>query len=84
MQMMNSFQQAPEEEKEEVNETIKTNRRTVKDQLDKGLLENREVTIEIEEPSMKMPSMNNGLEQMGIDLGDTLNALTPKKKSNAR
>ncbi|WCG22320.1 ATP-dependent protease ATPase subunit HslU [Vagococcus lutrae] len=80
MQMMNSFQQAPEEEKEEVNETIKTNRRTVKDQLDKGLLENREVTIEIEEPSMKMPSMNNGLEQMGIDLGDTLNVLTPKKK----
>lgn len=25
--------------------------------------------------------MNNGLEQMGIDLSDTLNSLTPKKKS---
>lgn len=26
--------------------------------------------------------MNNGLEQMGIDLNETLGALTPKKKSN--
>lgn len=80
--MMNMFNQmqAPQEEKEEVNDTIKTNRQTVADQLAKGLLENREVTVEVQEVKPKMPMMNNGLEQMGIDLGDTLSALNPPKK----
>ena len=50
------------------------------EQLEKGLLDNREVTIEIEEPKKTMPAMNNGLEQMGIDLNETLGALSPKKK----
>lgn len=80
MQMFNSIQQPVEEPQEEVTETIKTNRATVKDQLEKGLLDSREVTIEMEEPKKAAPMMNNGLEQMGIDLGDTLGALTPKKK----
>lgn len=80
MQMMSALQNPQaEEEQEEVTDTVKANRQTVKDQLEKGLLENREVTIEIEEPKIQMP-MNQGLEQMGIDLGDTLSALTPKKK----
>lgn len=79
MQMMNGFQNSQEEEKEEVNDSIRVSRDTVKSQLEKGLLETREITIEIEEKK-NTPTMNNGLEQMGIDLNDTLNALTPKKK----
>ncbi|MDT2712100.1 ATP-dependent protease ATPase subunit HslU [Enterococcus dongliensis] len=78
-QMMNIFNQAQNEPKEEVTEAIKVNRRTILEQLEKGLLDQREVTIEITEPKKAMP-MNNGLEQMGIDLSDTLGALTPEKK----
>lgn len=78
-QMMNAMQN-PQEEKEEVTDSIRTNRRTIAEELEKGNLENREVTIEMDEPKNTVPAMNNGLEQMGIDLGDTLGALTPKKK----
>lgn len=78
-QMMNIFNQSQNETKEEVTEDIKVNRQTVLEQLEKGLLDQREVTIEISEPKKAMP-MNNGLEQMGIDLSDTLGALTPEKK----
>ena len=79
MQMMNGLQNNQEEEKEEINDSIRVSRETVQSQLEKGLLENREITIEVEEKK-STPSMNNGLEQMGIDLSDTLNSLTPKKK----
>ncbi|KAF1304783.1 MULTISPECIES: ATP-dependent protease ATPase subunit HslU [Enterococcus] len=81
-QMMNIFsaQQTKEEPKEELTEEIKTNRQAIFDQLEKGLLDNREVTIEIEEPKTAAPMMNNGLEQMGIDLNETLGALKPQKK----
>ncbi|MBP2100325.1 ATP-dependent protease ATPase subunit HslU [Enterococcus rivorum] len=79
MQMFNSTQQ-PQEEQEEVTEDIKVNRKTILEQLEKGILDNREITIEIDEPKKNMPAMNNGLEQMGIDLNETLGALSPKKK----
>jgi ATP-dependent HslUV protease ATP-binding subunit HslU len=79
MQMFNTAQQTPESQ-EVVTDEIKVNRKTVLDQLEKGLLDNREVTIEIDEPKKTMPAMNSGMEQMGIDLNETLGALTPKKK----
>lgn len=81
--MMNMFNMAQQQQEaqEEVTEDIRTNRRTILEQLEKGLLDNREVTIEIEEPKKTMPAMNNGLEQMGIDLNETLGALSPKKKN---
>ncbi|MBP1045785.1 ATP-dependent protease ATPase subunit HslU [Enterococcus sp. BWM-S5] len=81
-QMMKMFnaQQQPEESQEEVTEEIKVNRKTVLDQLERGLLDKREVTIEIDEPKKTMPTMNAGMEQMGIDLNETLGALSPKKK----
>lgn len=80
-QMMSMFNGGaqPEEPKEELTEEIKVNRQTVFEQLEKGLLDNREVTIEVEEPKVNAP-MNNGLEQMGIDLNETLGALKPAKK----
>lgn len=81
-QMMNMFNMAQQQQEaqEEVTEDIRANRRTILEQLEKGLLDNREVTIEIEEPKKTMPAMNNCLEQMGIDLNETLGALSPKKK----
>lgn len=81
-QMMQLFTAptAPEEESEQVTDEIKVNRQTVLAQLEKGLLDQREVTIQIDEPKKTMPTMNNGLEQMGIDLNETLGALAPKKK----
>lgn len=81
-QMMNMFNatQQPEENQEEVTEEIRVNRKTVLEQLEKGLLDNREVTISVDEPKKNIPMMNNGLEQMGIDLNETLGALSPKKK----
>lgn len=82
-QMMTMFQgmQAGETEpKEELTDEIRSNRQAVYEQLEKGLLDNREVTIEIDEPKVAMPSLNNGLEQMGIDIQETLGSLRPKKK----
>lgn len=80
-QMMNMFNQTQQAEpQEELTEEIKVNRKTILEQLEKGMLDSREVTIEIDEPKKSVPMMNNGLEQMGIDLNDTLGALTPTKK----
>lgn len=80
MNLFNASQQNNAEPQEEVTEDIRINRRTVLEQLQKGLLDNREVTIEVEDQKKPALMMNNGLEQMGIDLNETLGALTPKKK----
>ena len=80
MNLFNASQQNNAEPQEEVTEDIRINRRTVLEQLQKGLLDNREVTIEVEDQKKPAPMMNNGLEQMEIDLNETLGALTPKKK----
>ena len=80
MNLFNASQQNNAEPQEVVTEDIRINRRTVLEQLQKGLLDNREVTIEVEDQKKPAPMMNNGLEQMGIDLNETLGALTPKKK----
>ena len=80
MNLFNASQQNTAEPQEEVTEDIRINRRTVLEQLQKGLLDSREVTIEVEDQKKPAPMMNNGLEQMGIDLNETLGAFTPKKK----
>lgn len=83
-QMMSMFQgmqgQAQDEVKEELTDEIRSTRQAVYEQLEKGFLDQKEVTIEIDEPKVQMPSLNNGLEQMGIDLQETLGALKPRKK----
>lgn len=81
-QMMNMFNAAQqlEEPKEELTDEIRSNRQAIFEQLEKGLLDNREVTIQVDEPKNQTPMMNNGLEQMGIDLNETLGALKPQKK----
>lgn len=80
MTMFQGMQSGETEPKEELTDEIRSTRQAVYEQLEKGLLDNREVTIEIDEPKVAMPSLNNGLEQMGIDLQETLGSLRPKKK----
>ncbi|HLQ39762.1 MAG TPA: ATP-dependent protease ATPase subunit HslU [Tetragenococcus sp.] len=81
-QMMNMFNntQEPEEPEEELTDEIRSNRQSIYDELQRGTLDNREVTIQVEEAKVSNPMMNNGLEQMGIDLSDAFSQLTPKKK----
>lgn len=70
-----------EEEKEEITPEISTNRENIQQQIRDGILDSREITIKVDEQKKSMNSpMNAGLEQMGIDLSDTLGALSPKKK----
>ncbi|WDF81547.1 ATP-dependent protease ATPase subunit HslU [Lacticaseibacillus pabuli] len=76
--MQNGENQEPKPEDDEVNDKIKEERMTVADQLAKGLLEQREVTIQMED-SKKTGGMNDMYGQMGIDLGDTLSNIMPKK-----
>lgn len=80
MTMFQGMQVGETEPKEELTDEIRSTRQAVYEQLEKGLLDNREVTIEIDEPKVAMPSLNNGLEQMGIDIQETLGSLRPKKK----
>lgn len=70
-----------EEEEEEITEAISTDREKMKQQIRNGLLDERELTIQVESQKKSMNSpMGAGLEQMGIDLNETLGALRPKSK----
>lgn len=78
---INPDQFAPTEEIEEVTPEISTDREKIQQQIRDGILDSREITIKVEEKKSSVNSpMNAGLEQMGIDLSDTLGALSPKKK----
>lgn len=88
MQMMRDLQsgkmpdyltQTPEEQ-EEVTDEIRNERLSVSEQLKRGLLENTEVTIQVDEPTQNFSPQNDMLGSMGIDLNETLGALRPKKK----
>lgn len=68
-----------EEDTEEVNDTIRDQRLSVKEQLDRGLLEDTDVTIEVED-SGKVNPMNDMMGSMGIDMNSMLSGLAPKKK----
>ncbi|WP_047999742.1 ATP-dependent protease ATPase subunit HslU [Lactiplantibacillus herbarum] len=85
MSMFNQMQngQTPNMEdpnKEDVTDEVRNQRLTVADQLRSGLLENSEVTIDMDDPQQNAAGNNNMLGQMGIDLGDSLGALMPKKR----
>ncbi|MBP2058000.1 ATP-dependent HslUV protease ATP-binding subunit HslU [Lactobacillus colini] len=63
---------------EEVTDEIRNQRLSVAEQLDKGLLENREVTIEVEQAPKANP-MGDMMGQMGMDMSSMLSDLMPKK-----
>ncbi|MDN6626813.1 MAG: ATP-dependent protease ATPase subunit HslU, partial [Pisciglobus halotolerans] len=69
------------EEEEEVTSEIAADRDRIREQIINGQLDNRELTVKMTEQKKSLNTpMSAGMEQMGIDLGDTLDALTPKKK----
>lgn len=81
--MMNMFQNqmntTNQESEGEVTAEIRDKRTVVKEQLEKGLLDNREIEVELEEKPMSQGNSNNQLEQMGIDLNNMMAQMQPKK-----
>ena len=69
----------PEADQEEVTDEIRNERLSVAEQLDKGLLEDRDVTIEVEQ-APKINPMGNMMNLMGVDMGSMLNEMMPKKR----
>lgn len=67
----------------EVTDDIRNRRLSVAEQLEKGLLEDREITVAVNDEK-KGGGMSDMYGQMGIDLSDTIGALMPKKKLSAR
>lgn len=73
-----NFNMNQPQDNEEVTDDIRNERLSVADQLNKGLLENREVTIEVEQ-APKVNPMGDMMGQMGIDMSSLMGDLMPKK-----
>ena len=74
-EMLQNFGQE-QEDIEEVDDTVRTKRKDVANDLEKGLLEEKDIEIEVAEEQslgMMMPGMDNGM-------GDMLKNMMPKKK----
>lgn len=67
------------EETEEVTDEIRNQRLSVAEKLGRGLLENEEVTIEVEQAPKANP-MGDMMGQMGMDMSSMLGDMLPKKK----
>lgn len=79
MQMLSgNFNMNQAQDNEEVTDDIRNERLSVADQLNKGLLENREVTIEVAQ-APKVNPMGDMMGQMGIDMSSLMGDLMPKK-----
>lgn len=79
MQMLSgNFNMNQPQDNEEVTDDIRNERLSVADQLNKGLLENREVAIEVEQ-APKVNPMGDMMGQMGIDMSSLMGDLMPKK-----
>lgn len=66
-------------DQEEVTDEVRNERMDVAEKLNKGLLEDREVTIEVEQ-TLKANPMSDMMGQMGMDMGSMLSDIMPKKK----
>lgn len=75
-----AMDQANEEEAEEVTAEISSARADIVEQLRKGVLDNREVTIQVEEKSSSPLGTMGGNEQMMM-LQSALESMTPKRKT---
>ena len=69
----------PDEEVEEVSEEVASQRKEIIEQVRKGVLDNREITVSIEEKSGNPLGSMGGNEQM-VMLQSALDSMTPKKK----
>ncbi|PKR78612.1 HslU--HslV peptidase ATPase subunit [Halalkalibacillus sediminis] len=65
---------------------VATKRKQIRQQLDNGELEERMVTVEVEEQQSSMFDMlqGSGMEQMGMNFQDAFNQFMPKNKKKRR
>lgn len=74
-----------EEPEEEVTEEISSKRAELETQIKRGLLDTREVEIQVEEKQLKTAGpMSEQFEQMGIDFSDAFSSLRPTRKINRK
>ena len=74
-----NFGNKDEEIKEEIPEDIKNKRMNTAEKLNQGLLEDHEVTIEVEQAPRVNP-MGDMMGQMGMDMSSMMGDILPKKK----
>src|SRR5699024_2079968 len=75
-----AFNQFAQEPEEEVTEEIASKRRDIVDQIKRGVIDQKEVEIKVEEKKQTPNNpMSQQMEQMGIDL-DSFGSFGPKKK----
>ena len=80
MQMLSgNFNMNQTNDAEEVTDDIRSQRLSVSEKLKQGLLEDREVTIEVEQAPKANP-MGDMMGQMGMDMSSLMGDLLPKKK----
>lgn len=80
MQMLSgNFNMNQTADNEEVTDDIRNQRLSVSEKLKQGLLEDREVTIEVEQAPKANP-MGDMMGQMGMDMSSLMGDLLPKKK----
>ena len=80
MQMLSgNFNMNGANDTEEVTDDVRNQRLSVSEKLKQGLLEDREVTIEVEQAPKANP-MGDMMGQMGMDMSSLMGDLLPKKK----
>lgn len=79
MSMLMGENNREEDHEEDVSADVRNKRMDVAEKLAKGLLEDHEVTIEVEQAPKANP-MNDMMGQMGMDMSSMLSDLMPKKK----
>ncbi|KIY20567.1 MULTISPECIES: HslU--HslV peptidase ATPase subunit [Mesobacillus] len=80
-------QQQPEQETSQSEDMgLLEKRKTIKQRLEQGELEDELVTVEVEEqaPSMFDMLQGSGMEQMGMNMQDALGGLMPKKRKKRK
>ncbi|MFB9972717.1 ATP-dependent protease ATPase subunit HslU [Allobacillus sp. SKP2-8] len=84
--LFNQQQNQETQEQEEENSEIADKRRRIQHQLELGELEDKMVTIQVEEqaPSMFDALQGSGMEQMGMNMQDAFSQMLPKKKKKRR
>ncbi|MFD1432957.1 ATP-dependent protease ATPase subunit HslU [Lacticaseibacillus yichunensis] len=77
--LQNNDAQQPKQEEGELNDSIRNERLNVAEQIDAGMLEDRELTVAVEDEK-KPNGAGDMYGQMGIDLSDMMGSMMPKKK----
>lgn len=78
---LNLGDEGQEEEEEEVTEEISSKRAELVEQIGRGVLDSREIEIQVEEkPQQAAGPMGEQFEQMGVDLMGSLGSMRPPKK----